>query len=36
MAHGETRAQAIEQIGIAIQNWLDTAREIGREIPSIY
>lgn len=34
MAHGETRALAIEQIEIAIQNWLDTAREIGREIPS--
>ena len=36
IAHGETRDQAIEQIEIAIQNWLDTAREIGREIPSIY
>jgi len=34
MAHGETRAQAIEQIEIAIENWLDTAREIGREIPT--
>jgi len=34
MAHGETRALAIEQIEIAIQNWIDTAREIGREIPS--
>jgi predicted RNase H-like HicB family nuclease len=33
MAHGETRGMAIEQIEIAIQNWLDTAREIGREIP---
>ena len=32
MAHGETRALAIEQVEIAIQNWLDTAREIGREI----
>jgi predicted RNase H-like HicB family nuclease len=34
MAHGETRAIAIKQINIAIQNWLDTAREIGREIPN--
>jgi predicted RNase H-like HicB family nuclease len=34
MAHGETRALAIKQIEIAIQNWLDTARDIGREIPS--
>jgi len=33
MAHGETRALAIEQIEIAIENWADTAREIGREIP---
>lgn len=33
-AHGETRAIAIKQINIAIQNWLDTAREIGREIPN--
>lgn len=24
MAHGETRALAIEQVEIAIQNWLDT------------
>jgi predicted RNase H-like HicB family nuclease len=34
MAHGETRAEAAEQIGIAIQNWIETAREIGRQIPS--
>ncbi len=34
MAHGETRAIAIEQIEIAIENWIDTAHAIGREIPS--
>ena len=33
MAHGETRTMAIEQIEIAIENWINTAREIGREIP---
>jgi len=33
-AHGETRAEAIREIEIAIENWLDTAREIGREIPA--
>ena len=33
LAHGETRTIAIEQIGIAIENWINTAREIGREIP---
>jgi predicted RNase H-like HicB family nuclease len=33
MAHGETRQEAIAQAEIAIDNWLDTAREIGRDIP---
>jgi predicted RNase H-like HicB family nuclease len=33
MAHGETRAQATTEIGIAIENWIDTARAIGREVP---
>jgi len=32
-AHGETRAEAIREAEIAIENWLDTAREIGHEIP---
>src|ERR1700740_1798876 len=32
-AHGETRAEAIRQAEIAIENWLDTAKELGREIP---
>ena len=33
MAHGETRAQALAEIEAAIENWLDTARAIGRGIP---
>lgn len=33
MAHGETRGEAIAQIEIAIVNWLETAKELGREIP---
>jgi predicted RNase H-like HicB family nuclease len=33
MAHGETRAEAIAQSEIAIENWLDTAQELGRPIP---
>src|SRR5258707_6283978 len=33
-AHGETRAEAIREIQIAIENWLDTARDLGREIPA--
>lgn len=33
-AHGETRAEALQQIEIAIRNWVDTAREDRREVPS--
>ena len=33
MAHGQTRQDAIEQTEIAINNWLETARELGRQIP---
>jgi predicted RNase H-like HicB family nuclease len=35
IAHGKTRGVAVEQIEIAIQNWLETARELGREIPKL-
>ena len=33
--HGtrRTRAEAIREAEIAIENWLDTATELGREIP---
>jgi predicted RNase H-like HicB family nuclease len=33
MAHGETKEKAIANAEEAIQNWLETAREIGRKIP---
>jgi predicted RNase H-like HicB family nuclease len=33
-AHGETRVEAIREAEIAIENWLDTARELGRKIPT--
>ena len=34
MAHGKSQAEALEQINEAIQLWIDTAREFGREIPA--
>ena len=33
MAHGDTQAAALEQIGEAIALWLETAREFGDPIP---
>jgi predicted RNase H-like HicB family nuclease len=33
MAHGETREEAMQEIKIAIENWLETANALGREIP---
>jgi predicted RNase H-like HicB family nuclease len=33
MAHGETREEAMQEIKIAIGNWLETANALGREIP---
>jgi predicted RNase H-like HicB family nuclease len=33
MAHGETREEALREIKVAIENWLETARDLGREIP---
>ena len=32
-AHGDTQQAALEQIGQAIDLWLETAREIGEPIP---
>ena len=34
MAHGETEEAAREQIGQAMELWLDTARELGDPIPA--
>jgi predicted RNase H-like HicB family nuclease len=33
-AHGETKSEALAEAQIAIENWMDTARELGREIPA--
>ncbi|MCK5267116.1 MAG: type II toxin-antitoxin system HicB family antitoxin [Spirochaetes bacterium] len=33
MADGDTYKEALENIEIVIQEWIDTAKEIGREIP---
>ena len=34
MADGQTYQKAIENVEIVIQEWIDTARELGRPIPS--
>ena len=33
MAHGDTYAQAMEEIQIAMELWLECAKEVGKEIP---
>ena len=33
VAHGETREEAFEQVQIAIGNWLDAAKSMGRKVP---
>ncbi len=33
LAHGSTYAQAVAEAETAIGLWLDTARELGREVP---
>ncbi|HPR62726.1 MAG TPA: type II toxin-antitoxin system HicB family antitoxin [Thermoanaerobaculia bacterium] len=32
-ADGTTRQEALANVDVIIQEWLDTARELGREIP---
>jgi predicted RNase H-like HicB family nuclease len=34
IAHGETREEAVHNAAIAIENWIDTAKELKREIPA--
>ena len=34
IAHGETREEAVHNASIAIENWIDTAKELKREIPA--
>jgi predicted RNase H-like HicB family nuclease len=33
MADGETYRSALENVQVIMQEWIDTARELGREIP---
>ncbi len=33
MAHGETKEEALKELEIACELWLETARELGKEIP---
>lgn len=33
MADGKTAAEALESVEIVISEWIETAKEIGREIP---
>jgi len=33
MAHGKTQVEAVQNIGEAVELWLETAREFGDEIP---
>jgi len=33
MAHGRTQEEAIREINIALELWLETAREVGINIP---
>ncbi len=34
MSDGETYLEALKNVEVVIQEWIDTAKEIGREIPS--
>lgn len=34
MADGMTRREAIENAELVIREWIDTARELGRSVPS--
>lgn len=33
MADGETPAEALENVEIVIAHWIETAKELGRDIP---
>lgn len=32
-AHGSTRTEALEEIGTAIELWIETATEVGEPVP---
>jgi predicted RNase H-like HicB family nuclease len=33
MADGPTRREALENVELIIQEWIETARELGRDVP---
>jgi predicted RNase H-like HicB family nuclease len=33
VADGETREEAVENAAVVIQDWIDTAKELGRKVP---
>ena len=33
MAHGDTPEEAIKELSVAYELWIEVAREVGREIP---
>lgn len=33
MADGETRSEALRKVELVISEWIETAQELGREIP---
>ena len=33
MAHGKTQAEALEEIQVAIELWIESAKEVGAYIP---
>lgn len=32
-AHGDTQAEAVQEVAIAMELWLETAKEMGRQVP---
>jgi len=34
MADGKTPSEALKNVEVVIQEWIDTAKELGREIPT--
>jgi predicted RNase H-like HicB family nuclease len=34
MAHGDTLEEAVKEIQVAMEGWLEVAEEVGKEIPA--